>query len=46
LLVLDTQLPTNARVTLNPGLLTVNAQATAAKGPFSRKHTYEFRLVQ
>ena len=44
--VFETTVGPNSVVTLNPGMLSVNAKATGAKGPFSRKHTYEIRLVQ
>jgi hypothetical protein len=44
--ILDTNLPTNARVTLNPDGVTINAQRTGAKGPYPRNHTYEFRLFR
>lgn len=44
--ILDTKVPTNAIVTLNPNGVTINVSPTSATGPYDRRHTFEFRLLQ
>jgi hypothetical protein len=40
-----TKIAGNTLVTMNPGSLTLN-MSEVSRGPFSRQHTYEFRLYR